>query len=144
MKISTKVIYSLCVLVDLAAHDPARPRRARDIARAQQIPEKYVSRLAMDLRRARLVRSARGAGGGFFLARPPAEITLLEIVETMEGPVSVADWLRPSPPRARPARDPWEGLNDGLRRLLQGVALNDVLRAHLRQDAAAGLGDYCI
>ena len=148
MKISTKAIYGLCVLVDLAAHDPAKPRSARDIARSQQISQKYVSRLAIDPRRARLIRSARGANGGFRLARPPAEITLLEIVETMEGPISVMDWLRPPRRRERqalcPTRDMWTELNDGIRRLMRGIALTDVLGAYLRQNAVNGIWDYCI
>ena len=56
-------------------HDEARPRLIRDIAQSQQISEKYISRLVIDLRRAHLIRSVRGINGGFHLAKKPEEIT---------------------------------------------------------------------
>ncbi|MBP5637963.1 MAG: Rrf2 family transcriptional regulator, partial [Victivallales bacterium] len=66
MKISTKGRYGLRILIDLATHDAQKPRLVRDIAQSQEISEKYISRLIVDLRRARLVRSVRGMKGGFF------------------------------------------------------------------------------
>ena len=71
MKISTKGRYGLRILIDLATHDPEKPRLIRDIAKSQQISEKYISRLVIDLRRARLIRSVRGVKGGFHLAKRP-------------------------------------------------------------------------
>ena len=65
MKISTKGRYGLRILIDLATHDPAKPRLLRDIAQSQQISEKYISRLVIALRRAKLIRSVRGVNGGF-------------------------------------------------------------------------------
>ena len=94
MKISTKGRYGLRILIDLATHDPGKPRLIRDIAQSQQISEKYISRLVIDLRKAKLVRSVRGINGGFHLAKAPEQITLLEILETMEGPISVVDCVR--------------------------------------------------
>ena len=93
MKISTKGRYGLRILLDLATHVSEKPRLIRDIAESQQISEKYISRLIVDLRRARLVRSVRGANGGFHLAKSPKEITLLEILETMEGTISIVDCI---------------------------------------------------
>lgn len=69
MKISTKGRYGLRILIDLATHDNSIPRLIRDIAQAQQISEKYISRLVIDLRRAGLIRSIRGVNGGFHLAK---------------------------------------------------------------------------
>ena len=74
MKISTKGRYGLRILIDLAMHDPGKPRMLKDIAQSQQISEKYISRLVIDLRRAKLVRSVRGVNGGFHLAKLPEEI----------------------------------------------------------------------
>ena len=76
MKISTKGRYGLRILIDLATHDPEKPRMLKDIAQSQQISEKYISRLVIDLRRAKLVRSVRGVNGGFHLAKLPEQITL--------------------------------------------------------------------
>jgi Rrf2 family protein len=148
MKISTKGRYGLRILIDLATHDPAKPRLLRDIAQSQQISEKYISRLVIALRRAKLIRSVRGVNGGFHLAKSPEEITLLEILETMEGPISVVDCVQ-SPekcPRQRlcPARDIWTKLNDGIRELTKNITLDDILDAYREENARNGICDYCI
>ena len=148
MKISTKGRYGLRILIDLATHDPGKPRLIRDIAQSQQISEKYISRLVIDLRRAKLIRSVRGINGGFHLAKLPEEITLLEILETMEGPISVVDCVR-SPEKCKrqslcPARDIWQQLNDGIRELTAKITLDDILNAFRRRNARNGICDYCI
>lgn len=148
MKISTKGRYGLRILIDLATHDPGKPRLIRDIAQSQQISEKYISRLVIDLRRAKLVRSVRGVNGGFHLAKLPEEITLLEILETMEGPISVVECVR-SPekcPRQTlcPARDIWDKLNDGIRELTRAITLDDILNAYRKHNVEHGIADYCI
>ncbi len=106
MKISTKGRYGLRILIDLAMHDPGKPRMLRDIAASQQISEKYISRLVIDLRRAKLIRSVRGVNGGFHLAKRPDEITLLEVLETMEGPLSVVECVRSPEKCKRQTLDP--------------------------------------
>ncbi len=148
MKISTKGRYGLRILIDLAMHDPEKPRMLKDIAQSQQISEKYISRLVIDLRRAKLVRSVRGVNGGFHLAKRPEEITLLEILETMEGPISVVECVR-SPEKCTrrtlcPARDIWSKLNDGIRELTQKITLDDILNAYRKRSAEKGICDYCI
>ena len=148
MKISTKGRYGLRILIDLAMHDPAKPRMLRDIARSQQISEKYISRLVIDLRRAKLVRSVRGVNGGFHLAKRPDEITLLEVLETMEGPISVVECVRAPEKCSRqelcPARTIWTRLNDGIRELTAKITLDDILNAYRQHNADLGIGDYCI
>ncbi len=94
MKISTKGRYGLRILIDLAMHDPEKPRLIRDIARSQQISEKYISCLMISLRRGRLIRSVRGMNGGYHLAKDPKEISLLEILEIMEGSLSIVDCVQ--------------------------------------------------
>ena len=148
MKISTKGRYGLRILIDLATHDPTKPRLVRDIAESQQISEKYISRLIIDLRRARLVRSVRGMKGGFFLARSPKEITLLEILETMEGTISVVDCVMAPEKCARnvgcTARGIWLRLNDGIRELMRGITFEDILREYGGGTGADSFLDYCI
>ena len=148
MKITTKGRYGLRILIDLAMHDPGKPRMLRDIAQSQQISEKYISRLVIDLRRAHLIRSVRGINGGFFLAKLPEEITLLDILETMEGPISVVDCVR-SPEKCHrqrlcPARNIWKDLNEGIRDLTAKITLDDILNAYRKQNAECGICDYCI
>ena len=148
MKISTKGRYGLRVLIDLATHDPGKPRMLKDIAQSQQISDKYISRLVIDLRRAKLIRSVRGVNGGFYLAKLPEEITLLEILETMEGPISVVDCVH-SPEKCKrqelcPARDVWAKLNEGIRELTRKITLDDILNAYRKRNAELGISDYCI
>jgi len=148
MKISTKGRYGLRILIDLATHDPDKPRLVRDIAASQQISEKYISRLIIDLRRARLVRSVRGMKGGFFLARSPREITLLEILETMEGTLSVVDCVMQPEKCAQnghcTARNIWKKLNDGIREQMRGITFEDILAEYSKSKPANSVFDYCI
>ena len=148
MKISTKGRYGLRILIDLAMHDPGKPRMLKDIAQSQQISEKYISRLVIDLRRAKLVKSVRGVKGGFLLAKAPENITLLEILETMEGAISVVDCVR-YPEKCKrtslcPARDIWQKLNDGIRELTNDITLESILNAYRQRNAQNGICDYCI
>ena len=148
MKISTKGRYGLRILIDLATHDPEKPRMLKDIAESQQISEKYISRLVIDLRRAGLIRSVRGVKGGFHLAKLPEEITLLKVLETMEGPLSVVECVK-SPEKCKrqmlcPARSIWKKLNDDIRGLTSKITLDDILNSYRRQDAENGINDYCI
>ena len=148
MKISTKGRYGLRILIDLATHDSSKPRLVRDIAESQQISEKYISRLIIDLRRARLVRSVRGMKGGFFLARSPREITLLEIIETMEGTLSIVDCVM-APEKCAlntncTARNIWQRLNSGIRELMRGITFEDILAEYNKGKPSFGVPEYCI
>ena len=148
MKISTKGRYGLRILLDLALHQSEKPRLIRDIAESQQISEKYISRLVISLRKAGMIRSIRGVNGGFHLARLPEEITLLEILETMEGPISVVDCVSAPQgcshsPNCAP-REIWCKLNDDIRGLMRGTTLAEILESYKRQNARNGLFDYCI
>ena len=92
MKISTKGDYGLRALVELAQQFETRePVQVKDIARRQRIPEEYLGQLMVGLRRAGLVHSVRGAAGGYLLARPPAEITVAQVLDTLEGPLTLVD-----------------------------------------------------
>ena len=148
MKISTKGRYGLRILIDLATHDPQKPRAIHDIAQSQQISEKYISRLVIDLRRARMIRSVRGFNGGFHLARSPKEITLLEVLEVMDGPLAIVGCVdKPEKcPRSGTCgvQGIWSGLNEQIRSLMRGITLEDILAACRRADASAGILDYCI
>jgi Rrf2 family protein len=94
VKISSKGDYGLRAVVDLAQnYDAGEPVQVKDIARRQGIPEEYLGQLMVGLRRAGLVHSVRGAGGGYLLARPPGEITVAEVIETLEGPLALVDGL---------------------------------------------------
>ena len=148
MKISTKGRYGLRILLDLAVHDNGEPRLIRDIAESQQISEKYISRLIVDLRRAGMVRSIRGAKGGFKLARQPRELTVLDIVEVMEGPMSIVDCVRKPEKCSRfgncATRNIWDQLNSDIRDSMRKITLQQIIDNYNRQNAENGILDYCI
>lgn len=86
MQLSSKSEYALLALLELAAeYKEGEPLQIRQIAAKQNIPERYLEQLLANLRRGGLVRSLRGAKGGYVLAREPWKITLLEVVNCIEG-----------------------------------------------------------
>jgi Rrf2 family protein len=85
--ISKKGDYAIRGMVYLAGQPPGRVALASEIARAMDVPPQFLAKILQQFGKLGLVRSFRGSGGGFQLARPPGEITLLEIVEAVEGPI---------------------------------------------------------
>jgi Rrf2 family protein len=92
MRINTRACYAIRLMADVAKHSAeGRPVSLKDVAVRQRLPKLYLSQLSMPLRNASLLKSVWGNKGGFLLARPAGEITLLDIVETVDGPVGVMD-----------------------------------------------------
>ena len=91
MRISTRARYGMQAMLALALDQGAGPLSIKEIAERRGLPEHYLEQLITPLRRASLVLSARGAQGGYVLARPASTITLLEIVEAVEGPFAVEE-----------------------------------------------------
>ena len=95
MKISSKSHYGLLALAELVAnYRLRRPVQVREIAQNQHIPPEYLGQIMVLLKRGRLVYGARGPAGGYILARPPEDITVMEVLHVLEGPVTGLD-LRP-------------------------------------------------
>ncbi len=85
MYISVKSDYALLAIFDLAAQRPGEPIRIADIARRQKIPQKFLELILAGLKQAGFVESRRGAEGGYLLARPPEQLTLGEVLRSVEG-----------------------------------------------------------
>jgi Rrf2 family cysteine metabolism transcriptional repressor len=83
---TSKVDYALRALLDLAEQSPEKPAQSREIAARQQIPESYLHQLLVVLRRAGLVRSVRGASGGYVLGREARQVTAADVVKALHGP----------------------------------------------------------
>ena len=146
LKVSAKTRYGLRILLDVAAHNrDAKPRSMSEISKSQHISEKFISRLVIPLREAGLLRSVRGSGGGFRLARSPEDITLLKIVETMQGPLAILDCLADAdccPRKANClARQIWSDVNTGFMNVLARVTLAKILD---RTPEASAAMDFCI
>ena len=148
MKISTKGRYGLRILLDLALNDSEKPRMIRDISESQHISEKYISRLIIELRKAGMVKSIRGSKGGYRISREPKEITLLDVVEVMEGPVSIVDCVsaRDCCPRIASCvtREIWTELNSQIREALQKITLQEIIDRYRAKNGDGDFLDYCI
>src|SRR5207302_9233204 len=88
MKISQKGLYALQPMLMLARHYNQGAIRIRDIAYEEDLPEKFLELILLELKNARIVESARGAKGGYQLRRAPAEIHLSEIIRLIDGPLA--------------------------------------------------------
>jgi Rrf2 family protein len=88
VRLTARSEYGLLAMIDLASAPDSEPVCAREIAERQGIPLKFLEQLLVSLRRAGIVRSVRGARGGFTLDRNPARVTVLEVVEALEGPLT--------------------------------------------------------
>lgn len=146
LKVSAKTRYALRILLDVAAHSrDAKPRSIAEISKSQHISLKFISRLVIPLREAGLLRSVRGSGGGFRLARSPEDVTLLNVVETMQGPLTILDCLTdegccPRKPFCL-ARQIWADVNTGFMNVLARVTLAKILDRTPDESAAM---DFCI
>ena len=133
LKLSTKGRYGLRAMIDLAkAYDNRHhPVMMSDIATRQELSRKYLHALLTPLKNAGLIRSTRGAKGGFHLAKPPEEITIGEILTALEGELNIVDCISDESDCSRIsgclARGVWKELNDSIARLLDNVTLHKLL-----------------
>jgi Rrf2 family protein len=88
MQISQKGLYALEALVHLARRYDAGAIKIREIATEEELPEKFLELILLELKHARIVQSVRGAKGGYQLKRPPSKIFLGEIIRTIDGPLA--------------------------------------------------------
>jgi len=95
VKVSTRGDYASRALLSLALHSAQQPTSVRDVAERTGLPQPYLEQILLALKGAGLVRSKRGVGGGYVLARPPEEITLGEIVSAVDGPIVAGDFGAP-------------------------------------------------
>lgn len=89
MQVSRKVDYALRAIIYLSQQRDARPVPVKEIASHRRIPRKFLEKIIQDLIRAELVRSHRGAHGGYTLARTPDQVSFRDVIEAVEGPISL-------------------------------------------------------
>jgi Rrf2 family cysteine metabolism transcriptional repressor len=131
MHISTRGRYALRAMVELAAY-ASRPVRRQEIALRQAISANYIAQLFRPLREADLVRSIKGPGGGYMLARDPSEISVGDVLRAVEGPLAVAECLvaqdamqceRAATCSVRPF---WQRLTGALEEIVDSTSLQDL------------------
>jgi Rrf2 family cysteine metabolism transcriptional repressor len=132
MKLSTRAEYGIRVLVVLAHADGERPTSLAGIAKADKLPHAYIEQLVGALRRAGLVTATRGHSGGYRLARPPEQISLVDAVRALDGPILEMPCAGPDDlescdrPQDCSVHEVFERLNNSLSGMLGGTTLADV------------------
>jgi Rrf2 family iron-sulfur cluster assembly transcriptional regulator len=132
VKVSTRGDYASRALLSLALHAAEGPTSVRDIAERTGLPQPYLEQILLALKGAGLVRSKRGVGGGYVLARPPAEISLASIVSAVDGPIQAGDFGAPHTDGACDHEGQcvllaiWGDVGENMRRMLEGFTLSDL------------------
>lgn len=145
MKISTKGRYALRLLLDLAINNTGEYITIKNIAKRQDISDKYLEQIITQLSRAGFVKSARGAFGGYMLAKPAEEYTVGDILRLMEGSLAPVPCLENSDtPCLRAAEcvtlEVWQEIQQAINNVVDNITLADLVA---RQKAKSG-GDYVI
>jgi Rrf2 family protein len=142
MRISAKADYALRAAAELAtnAGSDRRPMKGERLAEAQEIPRKFLENILIELKRAGLVRSVRGADGGYQLAYPPEEISLADIIRAVEGPLANVRDVRPDELEytgsATHLKEVFIAVRASLRAVLEQVTLADLLTGELPPEVA--------
>jgi Rrf2 family protein len=133
MKVSTRGDYASRALLSLALHrDDSGPTSVRDIAERTGLPQPYLEQILLALKGAGLVRSKRGVGGGYVLAREPQTVTLGDIVSAVDGPITLGDFGEPHQNGACDHEGQcvlltiWGVVGDHMRRHLDALTLADI------------------
>ncbi len=131
LRLSTRGRYGLRALIEIARRGNNGPVHMGDIANNQEFSRKYLHALLTSLKEAGIVRSRRGARGGYLLAKEPSDIRMSDVFEALEGRLSIIDCLTEPHVCNRQtdceSHSLWKGLNDTLKQFLLNVTLQDVL-----------------
>ena len=142
MKISTKGRYALRLMLDLAQYSMEQEYVSiKKVSQRQDISEKYLEQIVAQLSRAGFVNSARGAQGGYCLARAPKEYTVGMILRQIEGNLSTVSCLEESPNKCLRCNncvtlDVWQQINDAVSSVIDNITLQDLLEKQLAQSNA--------
>lgn len=124
MKISTKGRYGLTIMMELAQNVGEGPVSLKSIAEKHSLSEHYLEQLVAPLRNAGLVKSIRGAYGGYILAKPPQEITAGDVIRVLEGPISPVDFTEEDDPAKR---DLWIRIRDAIAQVIDSTTLEHLV-----------------
>ncbi len=139
MKISTKGRYALRLMLDLALYSDGEPVALRDVSERQDISDKYLEQIVTPMSRAGLVRSVRGAGGGYLLTRAPQEYTVGEILRVQEGSLAPVTCAENGSCCCKTGhcvtQEVWEKINQAVSGVVDNMTLQDLVdRCHEKED----------
>jgi Rrf2 family protein len=132
MRLSTKGEYASRAMLELSLHHKEGPLHIRTISARQDIPERFLEQILLLLKRAGYLRSKKGPNGGYFLARPPAEIKVAEIIRVMDGPLAPIDCVSVTAHEVCPRENfcglrwLWKECRDALAEILERTTFADL------------------
>ncbi|ANU25606.1 cysteine metabolism transcriptional regulator CymR [Planococcus versutus] len=126
MKISTKGRYGLTIMIDLGKHYGEGPLPLRKIATENDLSEAYLEQLVGPLRNSGLVKSVRGAYGGYMLTRHPKEISAGDVIRVLEGPIQPVEGIEDE---KQPQRELWVRIRDAVKNVLDTTTIEDLANA---------------
>lgn len=124
MKITTKGRYGLTIMIELAKQYGEGPKSLKSIAHENNLSEHYLEQLAAPLRNAGLIRSVRGAYGGYKLAKNPTEITAGDVIRVLEGPLTLVEGIEEEKPAQQAL---WRKIRDAIRGVIDHTTLQDLV-----------------
>lgn len=134
MKLSTKGRYGVKAMVDLAIHYGEAPISIKTISQRQNISEYYLEQLFSPLRKANLIKSIRGAQGGYILNKAPSEIKVSEVMFVLEGPIEIADCIEGSECNnidCCATRLLWEKIKNSIDEVMENITLQDIVNDYI-------------
>jgi Rrf2 family iron-sulfur cluster assembly transcriptional regulator len=127
VKVSTRGDYAARALLSLALHESDRPTSVKEIAERTNLPQPYLEQILLAVKGAGLVRSKRGVGGGYVLARPPAEITVAEILAAVDGPLTTLMGEHDHCEGHCVLQEVWVGVSEEMGKILAGYTLAELV-----------------
>ena len=138
MHVTAKADYAVRAVVELADSSQGSPRKVDEVAQAQSIPVSFLENILTQLRSSGIVRSQRGPEGGYWLARPPEEVNLADIIRAVEGPLVGVRGQRPEEIEysgsAEALQKVWIALRANLRKVLEHVTVAELAAGTLPDD----------
>ena len=138
MRISTKGRYGLTIMIELAKNHGEGPTSLKSIAQSNDLSEHYLEQLIAPLRNAGLVKSIRGAYGGYILADAPTKITAGDVIRVLEGPITLVEGIENEEPAQR---ELWIRIRDAIKSVLDHTSLED-LASHSNDEEIDGYMFY--
>ncbi|RMC99206.1 Rrf2 family transcriptional regulator [Clostridium autoethanogenum] len=147
MKLSTKGRYGVKAMVDLAIHYSDEPSSIKSISERQNISEYYLEQLFSNLRKSNLVKSIRGAQGGYILNREPKNITVADIMKVLEGPIEISDCVDENNENSCSNMDCcatrllWSRIKESIEQVMKSTTLQDMVDDYIQMKQEKTKGD---
>jgi Rrf2 family cysteine metabolism transcriptional repressor len=144
MRLSTKGEYASRAMLELALRHGGPPLHIREISQAQDIPERFLEQILLQLKRAGYLRSRKGPNGGYTLAKPPERISVAEVIRVMDGPLAPIDCVSVTAhevcarERFCGLRGLWKETRDAIAKILEGTTFADLASRTRAARPAAG------